>query len=249
MKYSPFLGDGFLHQQEQGSKLKQKMSTSEFSNQFNALFTKFLDEKCSDKLQTCKEFCSGLTINNNTNKLLFSNEPLKQINDCKTFKDLFRGSELRRHWNWDEHDIIEHIITLSESEESQKELEKYKEFMAAKVGMEIIFDTLHELPHDAVKLSLCVKKPYSRLTVEEYQELKGFIFKTLEVNSYAKYPYVNVLYGSIHIDWYAPVQVAQHMINKAHVKKQVLMERCIVFVKIGAITVINTSSSENQVST
>ena len=120
--------------------------------------------------------------------------------------------------------------------------------MAAKVGMEIIFDTQHKLSRDAIKLSLCVDKPYSRFTVEEYQELKSFIFKTLQVNSYIKYPYIKVLYGSIHIDWYVPVQAADHMITMASVKKQVLMQNhSIIFLKIGYTTAFDCSESQVRI--
>jgi len=243
-----FLGKSYQHQQGQQS-ISKAISVRIFNNQFNALLTnvtQFLDKNCSAKLDKCKEFCSGLTISGTSNELLFRNEQLKPINDCETFKELFRCSELCRHWSWDEHDVIEHIITLSESKESQIELEKYKEFMATKVGMEIIFNTQSELPHDAIKLSLIVDKPYSLLTVEEYQKLKSYIFKTLQVSSYIKYPYIKVLYSSIHIDWCVPVLAADCIIKMASVKKQVLMEHSIVFVKIGDTTVFNCS--ENQVS-
>ena len=234
-----------LEQQEpyQQSVHKSKVSTKACTTQFCTLLTKVaqvLDKKCGDKLEVCKEFCSSLKISDDSDELLFNDKQLEQIDWCKTFRDFF--TQLRQHWSWDEYSILQHIIELAESEQSEKELTKYKEFMAAKIGMEIIFDILPELPHDAIKLSITVDKPYSRLTVQEYKELKVFIFDTLQVQKYVSYPFIKVLFSSVHLDWYFPVQAADHMIKIASVKRDVLVQESIVFMKIKDKVIVNCVS-------
>ena len=240
-----------LEQQEpyHESVHKPKLSTKACTTQFCTLLVKVAqvldkDNKCSDKLELCKEFCSSLKISDDSDELLFNDKQLKQINQCKTFRNLF--TQLRQHWSWDEYSILQQIIELAESEQSEKELTKYKEFMAAKMGMEIIFDILPELPFDAIKLSITVDKPYSRLTVQEYEELKGFIFDTLQVHRYISYPFIKVLFSSIHIEWYVPVQAAYHMIKMACIKRVVFVQHSIVFMKLGDEVMVNCA--EEQVS-
>jgi len=203
--------------------------------------THYLDKQCSEKLDVCKEFCSALKISDDSDELLFDDN---QLDHCKTFRDLI--TQLRQHLSWDEYSILQHIIDLAESEQSENELTKYEEFMAAKIGMEIIFDTLPEIPRDAVKLSITVNKPYSQLTVEKYKELKSFIFKTLQVHNYVKHPFIRVLFSSVHFEWYVPSQAAGHIIKMANTKGDILIQQCIVFLKVGDEVIINCV--EQQVS-
>jgi len=54
-----------------------------------------------------------------------------------------------------------HFVIIGIGKRLEGELTKCKEFMAAKIGMEIIFDTFTEPPNDAISLSVTVHKPYS----------------------------------------------------------------------------------------
>ena len=229
------------------SNQKPKVSTKEYMTQFSTLVFKvqcFLDQNCIDKLDACKAYCSNLKISNDSDELLFVDEQLQQIDRCKTFRKLF--IQLRQHWSWDEYSILQHIIDLAELEQSENELTKYKEFIAAKIGMEIIFDTLPELPDDAIKLSVTEDKPYSRLTRKEYEELKDLIFKTLQVRKYVKHPFIKVLFSSIHLDWYVPVQAANLIIKKVRTKGSILIQQSIVFLKVGDVVLVD--QAEMQVS-
>ena len=80
-------------------------------------------EKCTNKLDACKQICSNLTIHG-SDTLLFNNQQLAEINDCASFHQLFML--LRQHWNWKAYSILRMIIEKSESVEAKDHLEKYE---------------------------------------------------------------------------------------------------------------------------
>lgn len=208
-----------------------------FSVQFSTLLVNvvnLLDSNCKDKLEMCKQFCWSLRISDSSDILIFSDENLAQIDKCTSFDQLF-CSNLRKHWSWEEYSILEHIIDLSGSQEAEHELDKYKKFMASKIAMEIILNTFREdqLPPNCVTLSVIIDKPYTKLTIGEYVQLKEFIFNTLEVKKYIAYPYIKFLFGSLHLQWYIPVQATDHIVMTATRNHQKFLEEKVVFIEIG----------------
>ena len=220
---------------------KQELSTKSnkaFAIQFSMLLANvgcLLDNKCSDKLEKCKQFCCALKVSDESSKLLFDDKQLMEINQCGTFHQLF-SSQLHLHLNWEEYYILESIIALTELKEAEDELDKYKKYMASKMGMRIISDTfsLDDLPQNSIKLLIIVDKPYTKLTVEEYVELKEFIFATLKIKRYITFPYIRFFFESLHVEWYIPVQATGYLIKMAtNLNESLFHKHSVVFIKVG----------------
>ena len=216
-----------------GQETRRERANNTFHSQFSVLLIniiRLLDSYCKDKLEVCKEYCCNLKISDDSDQPLFSDKQVYEIEKCKNFHELFL--HLRNCWNWDEFHILERIVDVSELQEAEDELTKYKKFMASKIGMEIISETQDDLPINCIKLLVTIDKSYAKLTAAEYIELKEFIFSTLEVKKYIARPFIKFLFSSLHIMWYIPKQAAAHVIKMAKLKKYVLLEGHVILVKV-----------------
>ena len=190
-------------------------------------------EKCKDKLEECKELCSNLTVSNNSDVLLFSDEQLTRINNCTSFQELFMI--LRKHWNWKEYSILKTIIALCDSKEAKAELDKFEKLMSSYCGMKLISDQYSpdELPVNYVKLCITVDKPYKSLTLQDFDELRTFIFDHLDVQKYIALPFIKFLFSSLHLEWYIPTQAVSHIIKAVHQNQKVFTQKSVVLITIG----------------
>ena len=201
-----------------------------------------LEEKCDgDELQLCKEFCSNLTTGN-PDVMLFSDEQLDKMDKCTTFKQLFRI--LRWHWSWDNYFILKHIITICDSEEAEVELDKFEKLKVSHLGMNLI--SKESLPAEMLKnyakLCFTIKKNYKSLTLQDFGELKEFIFKHLGVEEYIALPLTEFWFDSLHLAWYIPMQAVSHIIKMIHLNKRVLIKNSIVLIKIGDKSVLDVEN-------
>ena len=198
-------------------------------------------EKCTDKLELCKEICSNLTISS-SDILLFSDEQLDKINKCTSFQQLF--TILRRHWSWKEYSILKTIITICESDEAEAELDKFEKLMSSYCGMKLISEKYlpGELPVNYVKLCITVDKPYKSLTLQDFYELRTFIFEHLDVKEYIALPFIKFLFSSLHLEWYIPTQAVSHIIKMVHLNKRALIQKFIVLIKIGDKDILDLKS-------
>ena len=205
-------------------------------------------EKYIDKLESCKEICCNLTIGN-SDILLFSDEQLDKINKCTSFQQLF--TILRRHWSWKEYSILKTIIAECESEEAEAELDKFEKIMGSYYGMKLISESyspneLAEFPENYIKLCITVDKPYKSLTLQDFYELRTFIFDHLEVKKYIALPFIKFLFSSLHLEWYIPMQAVSHIIKMIHLNKRNLIQKSIVHIKIGDKNILNVQSELSQ---
>ena len=222
-------------------------STSDLSVHFSTFVMTIRNmlEKCIDKLELCKELCSNLTIGN-TDILLFSDKKLAEINKCTSFQQLF--TILRKHWSWKEYSILKTLITICESEEAEAELDKFEKLMSSFCDMKLISEKYSpsELPMNYIKLRITVAKPYKSLTLQDYYELRAFIFQHLDVQKYAALPFIQFLFSSLHLEWYFPVQAVSHIIKMVHQNKRVLIENSIIQIQIGDKSILDVQREPSQ---
>ena len=203
-------------------------------------------EKCKDKLEACKELCYNLTISGDSDVLLFSDKQLAKINEFTSFQQLF--TILRKHWYWKEYSILKGIIAESGSEEARDELQKFEKLMSSYCGMKLISDKYSpdKLPVNYVKLCITVDKPYKSLTLQDFDELRTFIFEHLDVQKYIALPFIKFLFSSLHLEWYIPMQAVSHIIKAVHQNRKALIENCIVHIKIGDKIVLDVNESDKK---
>ena len=204
-------------------------------------------EQCKDKLEGCKELCSNLTISGNSDVLLFNDKQLAEINQCTSFQQLF--TILRKHWNWEEYSILKGIIAESGSEEAKDELHKFEKFMGSYRSMKLISDKhLSNIsPEDYAKLCLIIEQPYKDLTLQDFKELRTFIFQHLDINECTALPFIKFLFRSLHLEWYIPIQAVSHIIKTARSNRTALIQKSIVLIKIGDKSILDVHSKSSHV--
>ena len=192
-----------------------------------------------DNLETCKDYRSLLRVSDSTNDSPFKVENIAKIKECSNFKQLFEIVKL--HMSWDEHSILAQIVNKCKSIEGQKEIEKFQKKMALYQALQIISSTSKKkkLPKDFLKFCVIINKPYENVIPDEYKDVKGFIFKNLNINPHVACGYIKMLYHSLHIEWLVTAQAVPHMIRSAHQNKDIFIKGNFVYMQIGSEVVIN----------
>ena len=216
-------------------------------NSLNADFTGVLLNVCQilssspnqrDNLKKCKDYCSLLRVSDNSNDPLFKAENIARIKKCSNFKQPFEIVGL--YLSWDEHSILTQIVNHCNSAEGQKEIENFEKKLACFQGLQIISSTSKQsLSEDFVTFCIIINKPYKKVTLEEYESIKAYICKNLNICAYVAVGYIKMLYHSLHIEWLVTVQAVPHMIRSAHQSKDIFIRENFVYMQIGSEVVIN----------
>ena len=226
-------------------------STLVSNNSLNADFTGLLLNVCHilsnspnqhDNLEICKDYCSLLGISNGSNNSLFETEKILKIKECHNFKQLFEIVKL--HISWDEHSILTQIVSQCKSVEGQKEIEKFEQKMALLQGLRLIVSrTEQKLSGDFAKFYIIINKPYNHVTIEEYTNVKAYIFSNLDTYAYVTVGFIRMLFSSLHIEWLVTAQAVPYMIKNAYKNKDILIKENFIFMQIGTEVVINDKVS------
>ena len=199
-----------------------------------------------DNLEKCKEFCIYLKVSDNANIPLFSPDNISKINNSIDFRQLFEI--INDHISWDEYYILIQIISECDSDEAEQELDKYKKKVAISTTLEIISSVKRDPPTGFEKFYAFIKKPYKKLTIEEYEKVKSFIFDNLDVHRYVTNGYIEILFDSLHIEWHVTTQATPHMIKVANEQQEFFTKNDLIFMQIGGEIVINIHIEQISVS-
>ena len=130
--------------------------------------------------------------------------------------------------------------------------------MGSYFGMKLISESysaseLAEFPENYVKLCITIDKPYKSLTLQDFYELRNFIFEHLEVKKYIALPFVKFLFSSLHLEWYIPMQAVSHIIKTSRSNRAALIQESIVLIKIRDKNILDvkrdSSHTDDQVNT
>ena len=206
-----------------------------------ATIEELLDKKCRNKLKRSKQFCSHLTIGDNSGVLLFSDEQLQKIHTCSTFSELF--AILRKHWSCNNYSILTHIISFKKA---KKEAKLFEKRMALYQGMKIISEKFSpdNIPEDYIRLKAIINKPYQELSRKKFAELQKFIFRNLDVNEYIALPFIEFLFSSLHLEWYVLKKAAAHMSKMAKQNEEVFVSNSVVFIQVDQLVVLDCKAAE-----
>ena len=199
-----------------------------------------------DNLKACKQYCRFLKASDSSGVSLFSEETKSKIDDCRNFEQLFEI--VNQHLSWDEHSILSEIIDEWGSDEAVQEFSQYKRKMALSKALEIISSTERDPPQGFEKFCVISSKPYKKLTIDKYEEVKTFIFDNLKVHRYVTTGYIRVLFDSLHLEWHVTIQAIPDMIKMAYEQRVVFTENFCVFMKIGKEIIIDLHTQLTSVS-
>jgi len=199
-----------------------------------------------DNLEACKELCIYLKASDNASAPLFSTAKISEINNCKNFRQLFEI--VNQHLSWDEYSILTVIINECNSDEAEEEFKKYQRKIAVSKALEIISSTKSDPPPGFERFCVIIDKPYKKLTVDKYEEIKTFVFNNLDTHRYVTNKYIRVLFDSLHLEWLVTIQAIPHMIKVAHEQQMFFKNNFLVFMQIGKEIIINIPTEETSVS-
>ena len=198
-----------------------------------------------ENLKAIKSICGYLPISHNSpDKLMFTAEQLEEIDACSKIGEIFR--KLRFHLRWDDHLILTAIIDRLESEECEELLGKFQSKIDCQMKLEQIFEECkkhkEEIPEGFNKMVAIVNKKYSRITKEEYDQLKCFITEHCGVESYVLSPFLNMSSSSLLLEWLVPSTAITHMVETATNNKHMFIKESFVFLKIATTVVLDTKN-------
>ena len=227
------------------------LTTDQLRAEFNHLLMRIrhILSQSSNKeesLERCIEICSYMVTSDNGSTPLFSTEKRSAIDNCKDFRQFF--DIIRQHISWDKPFILNEIIDECGSVEAEDEFTQYKRKMAVSKGLEIISSTESDPPPGFDKFIVVIDKPYKKLTVDKYEEVKKFIFDNLDVYHYVANEYIRVLFDSLHLEWHVTMQAIPHMIKMACQRKAIFKKNNYIFMQIGKETIIDMRSEQIIVS-
>ena len=174
------------------------MNPNEAIIEFAAIVSR-IEEKLTktneaENLNAIKSICGYLPINDKIDTPMFTAEQLKEIDACSNIRDIFR--KMRFYLRWDDHLILSAIIRRLDSEECEEILGKFQSKIDCQMKLEQIFEECkkhkQEVPKGYTKMVAIVNKKYSRITKEEYDELKCFIAEHCGIESYVLSPFLNM---------------------------------------------------------
>ena len=177
-------------------------------------------------------------VSKKSSGLIFSSKSITKIKKCSNFEKLFKI--VTEYTSWDEYSLLTHIAIKCESVEGQQEIAKFDEKVDLFKRLQIISNTSKQkFSEDFVKFCIIIKKPYEKATIEEYKEIKAYIFSNLETNPSVAVGSVTMHYHSLHIEWLVTVQAVSHMVKSAQQSKDIFIKDNFVFMQIGTEVVIN----------
>ena len=194
----------------------------------------------AENLNAIKSICGYLPISKNSpGKLMFTAEQLEEIDACNKIREIFR--KLRFHLRWDDHLILTAIIERLDSEECEELLGKFESKIDCQMKLEQIFEGYkkhkQEIPQGFDKMVAIVNKKYSRITKEEYDQLKCFIAEHCGVESYVLSPFLNMAPSSLLLEWLVPSTAVTRMVETATKNRHIFIQESFVFLQV-AITVV-----------
>ena len=128
---------------------------------------------------------------------------------------------------------------MCDSVEAEQELNKYKRKMAISNALEIISSAESNPPKGFEYFCVIIDKPYTKLTVEKYEEIKTFIFSNLDVHRHVTNKYIRVLFDSLHLEWHVTIQAIPHMIKIARKHHAFFARNHFVFMQIGNEVIVS----------
>lgn len=218
----------------------------EASNEFSVLMAgiiKELNKNEAENLETIKDICSFLTIKDDPDTLLFSEEQQKAIGACNQIRILFR-CHLRGCWRWDDFSLLKHIIQYLDSDRCEKMLSQYELKLNCKMKLEEIYIQCKkenlDIPRGNHKLVAVVKnKIFSRITKEKYEELKGFVAGYCGINEYAIFPFNKAAESCLRLEWSIPSTAVLHMVDTATRNSFMFIINNFVYLRISTKVIID----------
>jgi len=203
---------------------------------------KELKKNESENLEIIKGACSFLTVKDDSGVLLFNEEQQKAIDACDNIKTLFTKN-VRGCWRWDDFALLKTLVqSLDSSEHCEMMLNQFEEKLDHQMKLQQIYEHCiqekRDIPDGYDKMVAIVRgKIFSRITKEEYDTLKIFVFTHLGVKSCVIPPFHKGAYSSLVLEFFVPKTAISCMVETATKNMDVFVKESFVYLRI-SLTVI-----------
>ena len=221
------------------------------SSEFSILMASIIKELRKDEvenLETIKDICSFLTVKDDPDTLLFSEEQQKAINACSQIRNLFR-MHLRGCWRWDDFSLLKVIIQYIDCDKCKEMLDQYELKLCYEMKLKEIYKQCKEkleFPREYhIMVAVVQNKMFSQITKEEYDELKKFTAQYCGVNEYAIFPYWKVEESSLRLEWFIPLTAVLHMVETATRNSFMFIIKAFVYLRISSKVIFDTRKLNN----
>ena len=217
------------------------------SIEFGILLANILKELSKNEVENLdliKVVCSYLTVKGDPSALLFNEEQRQEIDACSNIRIIFTKN-LRHCWRWDDFSFLKKVIqSLDSSDRCEQLLHQYEEKLCIQMKLQDIYEHCQqqkqELPEGYHKVVAIVQeKIFSRITLEEYRELKDFITQNCKVPPYVISPFIKASVSSLLLEWLVPLTAVSHMIEMATMNAQVFITQNFVYLKISSTLIFD----------
>ena len=222
----------------------------EASAEFGILLSKILEVLLKNKnksLQLLKSICSTLTIKNDSNISIFSDEELHKIMVCDDINDLFLV-KLRNYWRWDDTSVLSIVVSSLNSKKCESLLDQFSKKIDAKIKLIEIYEQCkreNDFPKGFDKMIAIIKRPFRSITKKEYNELKEFIADNCGVESCAISPFIKASYSSVILEWFIPGAAVAYMTEIASFNKQYFIDHGFIYLKLTASVIFDQRDTVN----
>jgi len=231
-------------------RLSMITSPTRASAEFGILMSKIireLQQNEDDNLDTIKCICCFLTISDNSNALLFTDDQREAIEACDKVRTLFTD-KLCNCWKWNDISSLKIIIQSLDSDVCMSLIDQYEKKIDAQMKLEEIYvhcgKEKQSLPQGYDKMVAIVNnKMFSTITKGEHDKLKQFISRHCGVEPYVMSPSKVLQYSSVLLEWLIPVTAVSHMVEVSQRNVAHFSLESFIFLKISSIVIFDYRSN------
>ena len=199
---------------------------------------KELKKNENEYLEDIKDTCAYLTIKGDPNVFLFNEDQREAITACDNIRTLFTG-HLRGCWRFDEFPLLKKLIQSIDSDRCEEMLNQYEKKLNILMKLQDIHEHCKQekqtVPPGYHKMVAIVEnKIYSRITKEEYDELKEFVLKHCEVEEHFLFPFCRAAPSSLILEWFISVTAVSYMVKTATRNANVFIMNGFVYLRISS---------------
>ena len=223
-------------------KAKPLNTPEEASAEFGALLASIIVELKKNEgrnLEQLKTMLSTLTLKDDSKTLMFSDKELEAIENCSSIRVLL-VQKLRHHYRWDDFSLLRVLLSNLQSENKCSEwLEMYEERLDCKMKLEYISEQCkienRVFPDGYEKMvAIISNRNYYTITLEEYDELKHFVAKHCDIESYTMIPFLKASTSSLVLEWLISSTATLHAVKVASKNSELFFKEGFVYLRISA---------------
>ena len=222
------------------------------STEFSILLVSIMRElkkNEAENLETIKNICAFLTVSDNPDILLFSEDQNEDIKACTDINVLFT-KHLRGCWRWDDFPLLKTIIQYLGSDRCEELLSQYESKIDCKMKLQDIYEQCKQeeldipMGYDRM-IAIVSNKIFCRITKEEYDELKQFIAKYCGVKEYSIRPFYKADESSLLLEWSIPSTAVPHVVEAATRNSFMFIINAFIYLRISSTVIFDRRKSEN----